>query len=76
MAGVIFIFQMPMPAPEQDRIFPFGHEESHLMGHGHPIWLIKVNPQTCTRILFWIKHNSVRLSEIKIQSIAIFQNYC
>jgi len=36
MAGVIFIFLMPMPAPEQDRIFPFSHEELHLMDMGIP----------------------------------------
>jgi len=37
-----FHLKMPMPAPAQDSIFPFLHEQTDLMGHWHAIWLIKV----------------------------------
>jgi hypothetical protein len=33
---------MPVPASVSDCVFPFTHEELHLRGHRHPVWLIKV----------------------------------
>jgi hypothetical protein len=40
---------MPVPAPEQDRVFPFFHEELHLTGHGRPVQPIKFR----CRIVKW-----------------------
>jgi hypothetical protein len=33
---------MPRPAPVQDSVASFGHEELHFMGHGHLVWPAKV----------------------------------
>jgi len=44
-----------MPAPAWDSIFTFVPEESHLMGHGCPIWPIKVKTQT-RHLLSWPRY--------------------
>jgi hypothetical protein len=43
---------MPMPAPVQDNVFPFGHEELHVMEYGHPNQPIikEIKKNTCLQV--------------------------
>ena len=56
---------MHMPPSMRDSMVPFGLEELHLRGHGHPTWPIKVKINICIHAV-WL---SLLVSEMLVSKM-------